>query len=228
MWPPSEPQRRAQLGLGPERTPQRQRPPSTWAGLAWGRIGRHPLDSGYLATDFSVSASNSTRSPMESPMASIVPAANSNTKRAGFRDRAARPQPNFVGRLRSSAPRGGSASFGQDPRPGFDHPQNIVEVDEAVFHPKTRTDRWGKAKIMPSLSGGLEPAEASFTRGRIAGQSHGKGSFSNSEGDGLLGHRRSATGQESDQTPQREDQFQRIPLSRVGGHRSGCPLVMVS
>ena len=60
-------------------------------GLGWrgGRIGRHPLDSGYLATDFRVSASNSTRSPMESPMASIVPAANSNTKRAGFRDRAA-------------------------------------------------------------------------------------------------------------------------------------------
>ena len=107
--------------------------------------------------------------------------------------------------------------------------KNNVQVDEAIFHPKSPDRSLGKGKDHAFVVGEVSnAAEASFTRGRIAGQSHGKGSFANFEGDGLLGHGRSATGQKSEQTPQREDQSQRISLLRVGGHVRGCLWVMGS
>ena len=71
-------------------------------------------------------------------------------------------------------------------------------------------------------------AEASFSRCRIASQPHGKGSLANFEGDGLLGHRRSATGQEADQTPQDEHHAKGNSISGVVCHVGGSLLTRVS
>ena len=124
-----------------------------WVGV--GRIGRHPLEFGLFGHRLQGFGVKFHPVPDGDPMASIVPAANSNTKRAGCRDRAAPAWSRIAGAGRSSTPRGGSAFIWQITT-GAIITKTDVEVDKAVFHQKARTDRWGKARSCLRCRGVLE------------------------------------------------------------------------